>query len=438
MDALINGLGLFLCAYTAWITGLSFTEAIPSRRILQAAAAGLACALIGCILPPASSTASAALTMTAEGVVFLAAAGVSHFVLKRTLRETLQSLFIAWCANEGLAFIHRSAMSCLQYAALILLLVAVLVFLFLLRQLQGAISDFRNEIRHETSEPAEQDALSPPRGWFYLITGGTSLLFLAMLLFVFPQTAAPSLTLSALSLALFWGSLLLLLLIQAYQSKKTLISLEQQYRTEMQSFLNVIRSQRHDYNFHVQTISGLIQQGMLQECRDYVNALEQDSIRMNEVLPLQDPAVAAMIHNFRVLAAGEKIELHLDIQNDLALIATNVYETNKIISNLLQNALDEVSTHRDKSYGIHLTILKRGEYCVIRVSNRVEGTLLTPDSLDRIYQQGYTTKTGHDGVGLSSIRTLAARYHGTIYTRTEGAVIHFIAKIPINYAKQQV
>ena len=58
------------------------------------------------------------------------------------------------------------------------------------------------------------------------------------------------------------------------------------------------------------------------------------------------------------------------------------------------------------------------------------------EELGRIYQQGYSTKQGHDGVGLSSIKTLAARYRGTVYTQLEGNVIHFVAKIPINYAKE--
>ena len=79
--------------------------------------------------------------------------------------------------------------------------------------------------------------------------------------------------------------------------------------------------------------------------------------------------------------------------------------------------------------------MKRGEYCVIRVSNALEGPAPTADQLGYLYRQGYTTKQGHDGVGLSSIRELAARYRGTVYTQLEGGVIHFVAKIPINYAK---
>lgn len=168
-----------------------------------------------------------------------------------------------------------------------------------------------------------------------------------------------------------------------------------------------------------------------------MDALEKDSIRMNEILPVKDPAISAMIHNFQSLAAREGIALHIDIENDLTQIATNVYETNKIISNLLQNAIDETKTHEDKSYGIHLTILKRGEYIVIRVSNSIDPAKMSEKELSNIYKQGYSTKQGHQGVGLSSIRQLADRYRGTIYTQLEEDQIHFVAKIPINYAKKQ-
>jgi sensor histidine kinase regulating citrate/malate metabolism len=185
----------------------------------------------------------------------------------------------------------------------------------------------------------------------------------------------------------------------------------------------------------VQTIAGLIRQGKVEECLRYVNALEEDTAIMNAVLPVRDPAISAMIHSFRLQAVRQGIEIHVDIHYDMAQIATNVYETNKIISNLLQNAIDEVSAHEDKSYGIHLTILKRGEFCVIRVSNKIRRAP-TQEDLGNIYQQGYTTKTGHDGVGLSSLRTLVGCYHGALYTQVEGDVIEFVARLPINYAKQ--
>lgn len=120
----------------------------------------------------------------------------------------------------------------------------------------------------------------------------------------------------------------------------------------------------------------------------------------------------------------------------MSLISTNVYETNKIIGNLLQNAIDEVKHQEDKSYGIWLSIIRRHEYCVIRVSNQVEREMLDANWIGQIYRQGYTTKQGHDGVGLSSVQQLVRRYKGVMDTRLEGTIIHFVVRIPICYRKQ--
>ena len=269
----------------------------------------------------------------------------------------------------------------------------------------------------------------------YLIPVGVSVLLTGICLILPVDTLLSCSLLTVLCAVVLWLSIWLMMVITAYQKEQSTLLAEQQYRGEMQSFLNVIRSQRHDYNFHVQTIAGLIRQNKMEDCLRYINALEEDVAIMNAVLPVRDPAIAALIHNFRLMAVRQGTDLHVDIHYDLSQIATNVYETNKIISNLLQNAIDEVSTHEDKSHGIWLTILKRGEYCVIRVSNKLKETLSQED-LDNIYRQGYTTKQGHEGVGLSSLRTLVGRYKGVIYTQVEGDEIQFVARVPINYAKE--
>lgn len=257
-----------------------------------------------------------------------------------------------------------------------------------------------------------------------------------LLLTVHTPTLRQAAALCAGMLLLLWGGVFLIILMTFYKKERLTVLLEQQYREEIQAFMNVIRSQRHDYNFHVQTLAGLMAGNKIEECRAYVKALEKDSAELNVLMPIKDPAISATVFSFRSLAVSEGIVLHIDIEYDLSQIATNVYETNKILSNLLRNAIDEVSTHTDKSYGIWLTILKRGEYCVIRVSNKVK-TIPSVEHLGKLYEQGYTTKQGHEGVGLSSIRLLATRYRGIVYAQMEGDIIHFTARIPINTSKQE-
>lgn len=130
----------------------------------------------------------------------------------------------------------------------------------------------------------------------------------AYVLLVFCGSEAEMLCFCIGGCCLFWFGIVLIILMNAYKKERITVLVEQQYRGEMQSFMNVIRSQRHDYNFHVQTIAGLIPQGKIEECGKYVKALEQDAFVMNAVLPIKDPAISAMIHNFQTLAAREGIE----------------------------------------------------------------------------------------------------------------------------------
>ena len=371
------------------------------------------------------------MTVSLREQLFLLSAGCLLFREKEYQGNAAITLFLALAGFFAL-IIPLGAFRTVGVSALwmgaVLMIFFVAVTLWLLDQFPG--SDWRSVYSGKDAERVRVQ-----RMLMYVVPFGLCAVLCLAALLTGTDSAPALLALSVLAAAAFWFGVWLMILIPAYRRERSAVMEEQQYREEMLSFMNVIRSQRHDYNFHVQTISGLIRQGKVDECLKYVNALEEDSAAMNAVLPVKDPAISALIHNFRILAAREGVTLHCDIQYDLSQIATNVYETNKIISNLLQNAIDEVSTHEDKSFGIFLTILKRGEYCVIRVANKLS-RVPDADELGEVFKQGYTTKQGHDGVGLSSLKTLLARYHGAIYTQLEEDVIHFVARVPINYAKE--
>lgn len=416
---------LFFSALAAWASTALLFRLSVRRAFCWALGMAFLCGGSGAILAWFGLSQWDALL---SAVWSLLGAAAFQAIEKHTKESILLFFFLIQAAVSNLLLASSCAEMPVWAAGLLFAALAaadLLAALFLRRRLPP--EDWRENI-----------ALSPGQArrkklCLYGVFAGVCALNSAALLW--DGGAAYTVLLSLSGCALLWAGAALVLLWIVCQVKTAAMQAEQQYRSEVLTFMNVIRSQRHDYNFHVQTIAGLIQEDKIDECRAYVHALEQDSVRMNALLPVHDPAISAMIHNFQTLAVRDGLELHIDIQNDLAQIATNVYETNKILSNLLQNALDETKNHADKSYGIWLTILKRGEYCVIRVSNEVEQPLQA-EQLGKIFQHGYTTKQGHDGVGLSSIRSLAARYKGIVYTQLEGNVVHFIAKIPINCAKE--
>ena len=420
----------FFAAAAAWFAALCFLRVKPRIASLHAAACGVLVALAAFLL---RSGDAASMLLPLSLSIFLLS-GIAVGLQKPLGWGSAVIAFLLASSAFSVFCIPRLSDANLGIEGIVCGGIAIVLHLVLVLVLRNRFPDpaWKNDLMDRESGRVSLLALQ-----MHGIPAGLFLLTAAVAMFSSADSVkgfAGRLTLGG---AAYWLGVWLMILLPALRKEKTAVEAEQQYRGEMQSFLNVIRSQRHDYNFHVQTIAGLIRQGQIDECLRYVNALEEDSAIMNAVLPIKDPAISAMIHNFQILSAREGISLYIDIHYDLGQIATNVYETNKIISNLLQNAIDEVSTHEDKSYGIHLTILKRGEFCVIRTSNklkRVPGS----EELGQIYQQGYTTKRGHDGVGLSSVRTLLTRYHGTIYTQLEEDVIHFVARVPINYAKEVI
>lgn len=238
--------------------------------------------------------------------------------------------------------------------------------------------------------------------------------------------------------ALYWVAVYAVCIMAAYRREKLATVIEKQYREEMQSFMNIIRSQRHDYNFHLQALSGIIRRGDVAECQKYLDSLVEDSAVMNQLLPVKDAAVSALINSFRVLSLQKGAQLHVDMRHDLSGIATDTYETNKVLGNLLQNALDEVASHKDKSFGIHLYVLKRGEFCVVRVANKLgEKTESQEEYLSNLFTHGYTTKYGHEGIGLSGVRSIVQKHKGALYVRMEGDIINMVAKIPIIYREDK-
>lgn len=301
----------------------------------------------------------------------------------------------------------------------ILILIALLCFLFLCHTTAG---DF------------------PDTDWQEYFSAGTevqlklgSVFFLYGASLTLPMIAGiASVSVLLLEWFGFWGGLKLIGLIISNRKGALTMQSEVQYRNDMQTYMSVIRSQRHDYNFHVQTLHGLLLQKDYKGCEAYLDELLKDSIEMNQLLPLADAAISALILSFRSKALQSGIQMEIVIENDLSQIATNVYETNKVIGNLLQNAMDETRRLEDKSYGIKLSILKRGEFCIISVANKTKD-----EDPMAAYRVGHSVKAGHEGIGIASIQALAARYGGVVYSRMEEDVIIFVAKLPLRLIKEE-
>lgn len=215
-----------------------------------------------------------------------------------------------------------------------------------------------------------------------------------------------------------------------YAVTKVEILIDRQYQSELVNFMHIIRSQRHDFNFHLQAISGMLDDKKYSECSDYVKTMVMETSVMNEILPLYHPAIGALLHTFREISAQKGIKLEIQIFYNLDNTPCTVYEMNKVIGNLVQNAIDEIESNRNNEPWVKIMILKRGGNCLIKVSNKISRDI---SDYKNIFKAGYSTKQAHEGIGLTTVQKIVSKYGGSIYLEFEGDTIHFIAQIPIRY-----
>lgn len=94
---------------------------------------------------------------------------------------------------------------------------------------------------------------------------------------------------------------------------------------------------------------------------------------MNELLLLQQPAISALLNTEVEKAKRLGVHLRIQIYNDLKEILCSVYDMNKILGNVIQNAIEEVDVH------VRQDIEEKGRKAVLNLQN--DEVVLSSDSM---------------------------------------------------------
>ena len=231
-------------------------------------------------------------------------------------------------------------------------------------------------------------------------------------------------------LSIIISSLILFYLRANIQYKKRLKELlsDSQHQKEILSYYNVIRSQRHDFNFHLNAIYALINDKNYLDCKKYIEDIVKDAGYINELLPLYHPIIGAMLNTFKEVANQNGIQVNYFIYDNLKSMPCSVYEMNKILGNLIQNAIDELKEKNENNPKIDVDISKERGSIIVKVTN---STSLLENEIKNIFKVGYTTKRQHEGLGLPMVQKILNKYNGIIYSEILDKEISFIVRIPI-------
>lgn len=207
---------------------------------------------------------------------------------------------------------------------------------------------------------------------------------------------------------------------------------QQAYIEEMNRMFDMIRSQRHDFSNHVQTLHSLAQLNKLDDLRSYAKDLAGEIRIADDFINIGNPAIAALVRSRLSQAETGKIDFESRFSGlerlDLGVKSLDMI---RMIGNLVDNAFDEVMNYGEEKRKVSLEGSLGREGLVFTVSNYCRDA----ESVSRkdLFKAGYTTKgTGNrHGLGLSIVKSIADKYKGTVQAvpRNDDRIA-FIVRIP--------
>lgn len=188
----------------------------------------------------------------------------------------------------------------------------------------------------------------------------------------------------------------------------TTMNLEQaeQHNKTLELLQDNTRAFRHDLSNIVQGMYGYIDNNDMEGLKKYYTQFTQDIQHTNNLMTLSpkvinNPAVYNVLANKYHKADEQGIKINLDAFLDLNTLQIKIYEFTRVLGILMDNAIEAASETEEKI--INVTLKKDSKKQLLIIENSyTEKDINT----EKIYEKGYSTKTGNSGLGLWEIRQI--------------------------------
>ncbi|MDF2677251.1 MAG: histidine kinase [Bacillota bacterium] len=191
-----------------------------------------------------------------------------------------------------------------------------------------------------------------------------------------------------------------------------------------------LRAQNHEFMNKLHTISGLIQ---LEEYDEAIKYISKTAISRSEITDIitnkiKNVSIAALLLAKFYKAEELRIKLEIDKQSNLNKLPILISEEDlgSVIGNLIENSFDAVNV--DGTGIINFKISEINNNLIIKIKDNGQGI---PHILkDKIYENGFSTKSGQRGYGMFIVKNIIDHAHGEIILSVDKGTSWYI-RIPM-------
>ena len=189
---------------------------------------------------------------------------------------------------------------------------------------------------------------------------------------------------------------------------------------------NTLRAQRHDFLNHLQVVYSLTEMGEHDEANRYIEKVYGQITAVGRAMKTACPAVNALLRVKLAECEREGIPASLTIRSDWSALPMESWEMCKVLSNLLDNAIDAV---RERGSGA-LSVTLSEDLRALRFQVADTGAPIPQDLRARLFEAGVTGKPDGHGLGLYIVRETLRRAGGDIQVTSDEAETVFSGWVP--------
>lgn len=208
--------------------------------------------------------------------------------------------------------------------------------------------------------------------------------------------------------------------IQTEAKQKAMQDL-QDYTRNLEAMYNSLRSFKHDYVNILLSLSGYIEGGDMDRLKDFFeskifptkNLITGEDYKLNQLSNISVLEIKSLLSAKMIYAHESGIDITIDIPDKVESFLIDTVDLARILGNFLDNAIEATLETEQPQIGLNIIQNKTGVSIIISNRFRDNGLML-----HKLKQKGFSTKIGHQGIGLGNAQKIISSYDNVLLETT--------------------
>ena len=208
--------------------------------------------------------------------------------------------------------------------------------------------------------------------------------------------------------------------IQTESKQKAMQDL-QDYTRNLEAMYNSLRSFKHDYVNILLSLSGYIEDGDMDRLKDFFeskifptkNLITGGDYKLNQLSNIGVLEIKSLLSAKMIYAHESGIDITIDIPDKVESFLIDTVDLARILGIFLDNAMEATLETEQPQIGLNIIQNKTGVSIIISNRFRDNGVML-----HKLKQKGFSTKIGHQGIGLWNAQKIISSYDNVLLETT--------------------